>query len=125
MESGATRVDPSAKPADGTLGGIAKRTFVAWEKLRIWYVGILGVQTILLVVLAKGLWFDRQFWMMVIEGAIAANLCFFAGPILETYVNWLGYPTKFLRWFLLIAGTCFSCLLVFIALAFSAMQMSN
>ena len=124
MESEANRLE-SPEPPDGTLGRIAKRTFLSWERMRIWYVGILGVQTILLGVLAKGIFFDWQFWMIVIEGAIAANLCFFAGPILETYVSWLGYPTKVLRWLLFIAGMGLSVLLVFVWLAFYATQISN
>jgi hypothetical protein len=54
-------MDPSVPEPVETIGAIAKRTFLAWEKLRLIYVGILGVETILFCVLASELFFDPSF----------------------------------------------------------------
>lgn len=99
-----------------TLGSIAKQTFFAWEKLRLIYVAILGVETILIGLTGDGAAWDPGFWLIVILCAMVANVCFFAGPILETYVRWLGFPTKALRWVLFIAGTLFTGLLAMVCL---------
>ena len=42
---------------------------------------------------------------------------FFAGPIIETYVTWLGFRAKWLRATMFVLGTSLSCLLAFAAVA--------
>ncbi|WP_144058793.1 hypothetical protein [Rhodopirellula sp. SWK7] len=101
-------------PADVTLGGIARPVFLAWERLRVVYVVLLGAFTLLLV--GSGI-FRMPMLVRIGEGAIAANLCFFAGPVVETYVRWLGYRGKMLRWFLFVSGVLLSMILVIATLA--------
>ena len=100
--------------ANETFGMIAKRTFLAWEKLRIVFVAILGLMTLLL---GFGELTNVKFWTVVIPGAIAANICFFAGPIVETYVTWLGFESIVLRVAMFTFGTLLSLILAAGALA--------
>ena len=88
-----------------TLGKIAKRVFLDWEKMRLAYVGILVAFTLLLG------WSDLGkpiFWGTSIFGAIIANLCYFLGPIVDTYVSWLGFRSLALRWIMFTLGTLFT-----------------
>ncbi len=94
------------EPADQQLGRIARTTFLAWEKLRILYNVVLVFLT--LVAAAKSVW-TLSLLTMAVAGAVFANLCYFAGPIIETYVTWLGYRGKQLRVWLFISGTLFAC----------------
>lgn len=105
---------PSLDLATGPgLLTLARPTFIAWEKLRLLYVAILGALTL-------GLWLlyppsDRGRALLLIgEGAVFANVLYFAGPMVETYVAWLGYRKRWLRPMLFVAGTALSGLLVLI-----------
>lgn len=49
-----------------------------------------------------------RFWVLSVECAILANVCFFAGPIVEIYVYWLGWKTKVVRVVLFTLGFVFS-----------------
>lgn len=95
--------------------------FIAWERLRVVYVVLLGVFTIVLAI--PGVIYNGSQLLtfrgliMIAEGAIVANVCFFAGPILETYVRWLGYDRKWVRWFLFAGGTVLTAILALISLA--------
>lgn len=93
---------PSAEQSFGLLG-IAKQTFLAWEKLRLFYIGILG--TFCLAVVAINGWLSVGILIALFAGGLFANLCYFAGPLIETYVRWLGYRGHTLRWVLFVAGT--------------------
>jgi hypothetical protein len=110
---------------DDSLGVIAKRTFLAWEKLRLLYNAVLVVETIAIGLAAHPLLLQPEFWVSSVMGAVFANACFFLGPIIETYVAWLGHPSRTLRLVMFIVGTVVSCLLVIVALRFLIMQMSN
>lgn len=57
-----------------------------WERLRIYYNGIL-VSLVLLLVLSfvPHHFVDPSFWLWVVFGALFSNLCFFLGPSLEGY----------------------------------------
>ena len=57
-----------------------------------------------------------RFWERSIVGAVIANICYFAGPILETYITWLGYRGRWLRIVLFVLGTLLSCTLALIVL---------
>ena len=85
-----------------SLGLIAKPTFRAWERLRIVFLILLGMLTILLA--GPNITRFRTL-VLIAEGTIVANVCYFAGPLVETYVRWLGYNSQWLRWFLFIGGT--------------------
>jgi hypothetical protein len=102
------------EPRDTSLLGIARPTFIAWEKLRIAYIAVLGLLTVLL---AGGDLFRLQMIEMIIVGAVISNLCYFAGPLAETYVRWLGLRTIWVRVFLFAAGLLFSMLLLVAAMA--------
>lgn len=104
-----------------SIVALAKPVFIAWERLRIAFILLLGAFTMVLAIpgvihngpqlLAfRGL-------IMIGEGAIVANVCYFAGPIIETYVRWLGYDRKWVRWFLFAGGTVLTAILALISLA--------
>jgi hypothetical protein len=62
---------------------------VAWEKLRIWYNAVLAVVALLgLVVIDASLLLDMQAMKTMVFAAIAANVCFCVGPLVEGYVTW-------------------------------------
>ena len=102
---------------------VAKRTFRAWEKLRLLYNGIL----IFICVAYAAAWsslMNIEFWLLSIAGAIFCNACFLLGPIVETYVAWLGYRTEKLRLAFMIAGTlatAFVAIAVLTSLFYNAM----
>jgi hypothetical protein len=48
---------------------------------------------------------------------VVANLCYFAGPIVETYIVWLGFRAAWVRIVLFVLGTLFSCILAFATVA--------
>lgn len=101
-----TSTDRSADSAN--LMSIAKTTFLAWERLRIPFVAVLAALTLLLA--GRNI-FQPQTLFIVAVGAVFANLCFFAGPIVETYVRWLGYDRIWVRWFLFVGGTALTAML--------------
>lgn len=107
----------SSSADEEPLGRIGRRVFLAWEKLRLVYIGILAAVTIAFVLPdLDNTIFAIEFWSMGIFGAIGANVCYFIGPAIETYVTWLGYRGKWLRWILFQVGTVFSSLLVSVVL---------
>ena len=101
---------------------IARTTFLAWERLRLIYISVLGVLTLLLGWGSFGVF---EYWLTVAAGAVVANVCFFAGPIVETYITWLGYQGKWLRTLLFTVGTLFTCVLAVAALAIYAFPNPN
>lgn len=102
-----TSIEPG--DADRSLLAIARSVFLAWEKLRIAYVVILTLLTVLLIGLSGIL--DLRLLRLIILGAVVANVGFFAGPTIETYVRWLGYNKAWPRWFMFLAGTLLAMLL--------------
>ncbi len=104
---------PSASPAmearaanDASGSSFAKPVFLAWERLRVLYVILLTVLSVSIVG-PSGLT-SAQSFIRLMEGAVAANLLFFAGPITETYIRWLGYNRPWVRWALFLGGTLLS-----------------
>lgn len=97
-----------------SLGSIARVVFLAWERLRIAYIVVLGVVTLAITGTRM---FEPRIFAMVGVGAVVTNLCFFAGPIVETYVRWLGCERKWVRWILFIGGTILSAIVALVALA--------
>ena len=89
-----------------TLASIARRTFIAWEKLRILYVGVLVPFTLLCTAfLDVTLLANPLYWISMFICGIFANLCYFAGPVIDTYVTWLGYRGTVLRLAMFVVGT--------------------
>ncbi|MFK7768571.1 MAG: hypothetical protein AB8B55_15215 [Mariniblastus sp.] len=88
---------------------LARPIFLAWEKLRLIYIGILVVCTLLAAAVNSSLLNTFDFWAAAIFGAIVTNLCFFAGPIVESYLTWLKINAARLRLPLFMLGTILSC----------------
>lgn len=98
-------------PAE-SVWGIARATFLAWEKLRLVYIVTLGAATVALSFVDRPLLlYSFKFWAEVGVGAVVANLCYFAGPAIETYATWLGVRTPWIRPTLFVLGTLFTFLL--------------
>ncbi len=97
---------------------IARSVFLAWEKLRIAYILILAVVTLLLTGMSGANAFRNwQLLPLIVVGAFVANIAYFAGPSVETYVRWLGYNKIWPRWFMFVVGTLFAIGLAIGALA--------
>ena len=89
-----------------------KGIFRSWEFLRIVYNAILFVLSILMI---WDLWpkvLVIPVLMNATLAAIAANICFFLGPITESYLNWLGWKPKKLRSVLFVLGMILSATIV-------------
>ncbi|HBO44448.1 MAG TPA: hypothetical protein DD670_11045 [Planctomycetaceae bacterium] len=87
----------------------AGRLFFFWEKLRIAYNVILGLEAaaILAVALSSGNSLGRIVVELVFAGVIA-NVCFCVGPVINCYVNWLGLRTRIVTWVLFVLGAGFA-----------------
>ncbi len=98
VNSGDELAGPRPFPMD-SLGEIGKRVFLEWEKLRLIYIGVLGCYTVFLFLIYSGAPMPplTRFIDLIFAG-IFANICYFAGPFLETYVRWLGYRGVALRY---------------------------
>jgi hypothetical protein len=105
----------SNQTQDYDLLTIARKVFLAWEKLRIAYIAILGMVTLLLV--GPMGFTSFRILTLVIEGAVVANLAYFLGPATETYIRWLGYDRAWPRWAMFFCGTLLSILLAVGSLA--------
>lgn len=97
----------------------AKAIFRQWERRRPIYNIVLVVVSSLALPLAGASIRMPWFWMDVLAGAIFANVCFFAGPILESYLDWLGRRPRRLAVVLFVAGTVLASLLAVICIAVS------
>jgi hypothetical protein len=117
-----TTPPPNAKASTQSLSEIGRTTFLAWEKLRLLYIGLLGLLTLLLC--GREIT-NVDLMIMVIFGGIVSNAFYFAGPILETYVRWLGYQGYLLRWILFTAGTLLTMLAAIIALSAQLLPAPN
>lgn len=86
---------PLAVLPTGPVFALAKPGFIAWAQLRIVYIVLLGMFTIILAVsrvftIGPKLFTIRGLGMIAV-GTVVVNVCYFAGPIVETHVRWLGY----------------------------------
>ena len=88
---------------------LAKRSFLAWEKLRIVYNAVCAVAT-LGAAMVFGLSLNRiEYWGWFIFGGCVANIFYFAGPVVESYVTWLGFNPNLYRVSAFTVGTLFTC----------------
>ncbi|MBA4017027.1 MAG: hypothetical protein C0483_07645 [Pirellula sp.] len=96
---------------DAALAPTLKQVFFAWEKLRVLYVLALAAVTLSSIPLEAMKRLDV--WIAVAVLAIAANACYFAGPIAEVYLCWLGLRRNIVRTALFVGGTLFAGLLAY------------
>ncbi|MDX1962144.1 MAG: hypothetical protein SFX18_03260 [Pirellulales bacterium] len=101
---------------------IYREIFLRWERLRLVFNAVL-VALSLIVGSAFGLLNTFRFWLLCVEGGIVLNICYFAGPVVESYFTWLtGRELKDMGFILFILGT----ILCMLAAVFSiAMQSIN
>ena len=81
-----------------------KPVFIRWERLRILY----NLMLILLVLYPYDLATLRlrlPEFLVLLMGAVLANLCFLAGPIAESYLYWIGIRSRAVTAGLFILGT--------------------
>ena len=84
----------------------ARAVFLAWEKLRLVYNGLLGIISLLFGVTKLG---DLTFWEFLVGGALAVNVGFCLGPVAEGYLALMGAPRHIARWVIFVPGTLLSC----------------
>jgi hypothetical protein len=110
--------DAVVPAVDAPFAVVARNIFVQWEKLRLLYLAALSCFCILIV--GPSRLTSNNVIGVLITGAIAANILYFAGPVVEAYVAWLGYRPKWFRWLLFVGGTLLSAFVAFVSL-FGAM----
>ena len=96
---------------------IARRTFIAWEKLRLIYLFVLAAVTLFLLEMFR-LTTEPAAWFDVMAGTVVANILYLLGPACETYVRWLGAPARAAIAFRVVAfviGTMIAVVLAFAA----------
>jgi hypothetical protein len=98
--------------SEPTFLQIAKPIFLGWERIRLVYLFVNGLLCIALLMSSEPTP-DQQleFWLICLAGGFVANVCYFAGPVVESYAAWLGFGYhKWLRPILFILGTLFTLL---------------
>lgn len=105
----------SALASDSVMK-IARAVFLDWEKLRPAFIGILAVPTLAMI----GLSSERpvELFLLVGFGAVVANVCYMAGPIVETYIRWLGLRSMWPRFAMFASGTLLTMLAAIVSLGF-------
>lgn len=105
---------------DGRAARMAEigQTFVSWEKLRPLYNLLLGIAALAAVLIADAsLLLDMGALETMAAAAVAANVCFFAGHIVDCYATWLFGQVRWIRPVLFALGT-FGSILVTLAVVF-------
>jgi hypothetical protein len=93
---------------DETSFGTMRNVFLRWERWRIAYnLALVGLVISLAVTFGGSDSNWSQFVVQCVFGAILANICYFAGPITDAYLRWLGIHYR------VIAPLLFACGLVF------------
>jgi hypothetical protein len=94
-----------------------RRIFLRWEWLRIAYNAVLAAVVVVLIVQQHD---DEIAWASLAYacavGAVVANLCFFAGPLAEAYLHWLGARLPGVTVILFSMGTVFAAGLAAVAI---------
>lgn len=99
-----------------TFWAEVRATFLQWEKLRIVYNAVLVALTCIATFgLKPDLAIDPGFWLGAVAAGLAANVCFFIGPMAECYIRWLGYRSPVLTYGLFGAGMAFSSAVTLVA----------
>ena len=94
----AETVVPAARAGDDAS---AHAVFVAWERLRLAYKGLVVVLALALSGRALG---HPSYWGHLVLMGIAANINFCAGPVAEGYLTVLGVPRRHGRWIVFALG---------------------
>ncbi|MEM8737408.1 MAG: hypothetical protein AAGG38_02880 [Planctomycetota bacterium] len=125
-------VDQTPPPSRLTRGE-AKQIFIRWEKLRLIYNLVMGL--ILLAafaIYAAPDWPSLEVWLgylgLCAVGGVIANFCFFAAPVAEIYLAWLGWRTRWSTVLLFTGGvivTCGLAVMWFIFLGISVFMFSG
>lgn len=75
-----------------------REIFIQWENLRLVYVGVLTLVFAVMVIDAYLLRTigrpELPFYKVIIQAsipAVIANILYFAGPIMDTYLDWIGF----------------------------------
>ena len=89
----------------------ARSVFLAWEKLRLAYNGILIAETVIFTGV-YGTFVDSSFWPYAILRILGANFCFCTGQNFEGYLNLVGIRREPARGIVFALGTTFSILVV-------------
>ncbi|MEW4570823.1 hypothetical protein AB1L88_23400 [Tautonia sp. JC769] len=80
-------------------GGEPDLAFMArWERWRVLYNLVLVVEVMGIVIgMDRWQWMtEAEFCELLVLGALGANLCFCAGPVVEAYLRWLGVKGEML-----------------------------
>jgi hypothetical protein len=86
-----------------------RRIFLRWEWLRIAYNAALAAAVIGLVASQYDEDTDWQELVRVcVVGAVVANVCYFAGPVAEAYLHWLGVRIRGITVMLFSMGLVFA-----------------
>lgn len=94
-------------PADDSA---AYRVLKNWEKLRLVYNAVLIPWSSLSVLVLRRDGTDPLLWFSIITGGVIANVCFCLGPVLESYLVWVGANPRTARGWLFALGTAVTAL---------------
>ncbi|QDT70071.1 hypothetical protein MalM25_30160 [Planctomycetes bacterium MalM25] len=112
----------------------ARKVFLAWERLRLIYNGLLIPGVCLLAwveshslppfheapLTAAPTWREWTMWWVIVAAyGVFSNLCFLLGPAVEVYLGWLGLPTRAVRWFVFTLGTLFTAIAAALFIVFT------
>lgn len=107
-----------ARPSTDRPGAVGLELFLRWEKLRVLYNAILGVETLVLLGTirpsVKGGTPALLEWLAVL--CFAANVCYCVGPVLDGYAHLIGLRGRSVTGVLFGLGTSFSILLALAAI---------
>ncbi len=78
-------------------------TIVFWERLRWIYNAVLVITT-LVTCIALPVQVGIETPLIFVAGALGANLCFCAGPLVSGYMTWLGVRSRVFDYCLFVGG---------------------
>lgn len=97
----------STTPIEVDFADVIRR----WEKARFVYNGVLVFFTIIFTSVYPSRFLDLDYWASVFIGAILANLCYFAGPVIEGYGRYFRIWQPIYMKVLFVVGLSFASLL--------------
>jgi hypothetical protein len=114
--------NPYAPPTSSTKAKSGGRSelglFLRWERLRLIYNAVLGVETVLVLMANPprgGVEAMGSLAFVVAAYAVVANVCFCAGPVLEGYARLLKIRGTAVTGLLFGLGTAFAMMLTLVA----------
>lgn len=97
--------------ATPSLAQVARPIFMRWERLRLPYNLILAALTIWWHSAMLRAW---PVWIAIGVCAIGANVCFLAGPVVESYLAWLELRSRWIAPAIFLGGVVISVPLVYL-----------